>query len=71
MNKIRIYGHVDGVNFDQTMEFNEMDVDRINDIIQRGTDQQSWLHFQDMRGQHLCISFAKASLIEVRAIAVP
>ena len=69
MNKIRIYGHVDGVNFDKLMEFGELEVNGIDDIIQRGTDQQSWLHFEDMRGQHLCINFSKASLVEIRAIA--
>lgn len=74
MNKIRIYGHVDGVEFDKVMEFRELTVDQINELIQHGTGTitngrvSQWLHFEDSRGQHMCINFGKASVIEVRAI---
>lgn len=70
MNKIRIYGHVDGVNFDQVMEFAETDLSTVNDSLRNAMHDPQRLRFTDTQGRHLFLNFKEAKVSEVRAIAL-
>ena len=66
MNKIRIYGNVDGVDFDEVMEFIEADVNSIDTLLRGAMNQGERVRLTDTRGTFLFFNFREARTAVIR-----
>lgn len=70
MNKIRVYGNVDGVNFDEVMEFSESDVNSIDKLIRASMHHGERMRLTDSLGTHLFFNFREARITSIRVEAL-